>query len=244
MVGALPSVIVVEHAVEVDADNPLLGQARGMLHAIVPRGSPVRNVLMSGSMERPSYPQLGLLGVVATGAAAAYLIRPARRSSTNRSRDALVAYLYDHLSGSDAGLRVVRKLATSSNRPSDRDLFRRLVREFEDERRAVRALLAQFGSSMGTVKRAAGIVTGYAASVTAGGEPGDLSLLRTLEALTVAVQGKRCLWRALQAVDTLQSPHHLTFEQLEVQAVQQWEALDERRRALARRTFALAAVMR
>lgn len=184
---------------------------------------------------------LAVLGAAAAGAAAVYLSWPERGSPASRSRHDLIAYLLDHLSGSDVGVRVVRKLSVTSRNSSDRELFSRLTGEFEDERAAIRALLARLGSSSGSsMKRAAGIVSGVATGLAAGGDPGDLSLFRTLEALTTAVQGKRCLWRALQAVGTLPSPHRLTFVQLEAQAVRQWEALDERRRALAQRTFAAA----
>jgi hypothetical protein len=52
----------------------------------------------------------------------------------------------------------------------------------------------------------AGRATGNALRVVAGGTPGDLSLFRTLETLAMGVQGKRCLWRAAQALVAL--PHH------------------------------------
>jgi hypothetical protein len=56
-------------------------------------------------------------------------------------------------------------------------------------------------------------------SVTAGGEPGDLSLLRTLEALAIGVQGKRCLWRALQNLrPVLSTVDGMTFIELEARA--------------------------
>jgi hypothetical protein len=78
--------------------------------------------------------------------------------------------------------------------------------------------------------------------VTAGGEPGDLSLLRTLEALAIGVQGKRCLWRALQNLRTVPSTvQGMNFVELEAKAVHQWEAIEERRRALVERTFSAAA---
>jgi hypothetical protein len=74
-------------------------------------------------------------------------------------------------------------------------------------------------------------------SVAAGGDPGDLSLLRTLEALAVGVQGKRCLWRSLQSLPTMPPVQGINFVDLEAKAVGQWEAIEERRRAVAARTF-------
>lgn len=75
-------------------------------------------------------------------------------------------------------------------------------------------------------------------SVPAGGEPGDLSLLRTLEALAVGVQGKRCMWRALQSLRAVPSSvGGMNFVELEAKAIRQWEAIEERRRGLVARTF-------
>jgi len=66
--------------------------------------------------------------------------------------------------------------------------------------------------------------------------PGDLSLLRTLEALAVGVQGKRCLWRALQDLRSLPSTvGGMTFVALEAKAVRQWEAIEDA--LLTSRTF-------
>ena len=78
--------------------------------------------------------------------------------------------------------------------------------------------------------------------VAAGGEPGDLSLLRTLEGLAIGVQGKRCLWRALQNVRAVPSTVlGMSFVELEAKAVRQWEAIEDRRRTLAVLTFGSAA---
>ena len=88
------------------------------------------------------------------------------------------------------------------------------------------------------MKRAAGYASGVLLSVTAGGAPGDLSLLRTLEALAIGVQGKRCLWRALQNLRAVPSTvRGLNFAELESKAVRQWEAIEERRCVLVARTF-------
>ena len=74
--------------------------------------------------------------------------------------------------------------------------------------------------------------------MTAGGDPGELSLLRTLEALSVGVQGKRCMWRALQSLHAVPSSvRDLDFIELEAKAIRQWEAIEERRRSLVASTF-------
>ena len=68
--------------------------------------------------------------------------------------------------------------------------------------------------------------------------PGDLSLFRTLEALAIGVQGKRCLWRAAQALAGLaHPPGHRSFVELEADAVHQWETIARHRRSVVPGTF-------
>jgi hypothetical protein len=137
--------------------------------------------------------------------------------------------------------RVVRRLGSTHDDTDARTLFRRLSKEFEEDRSVVRSLLTQLGASGRSIKRAAGYASGAVLSVSAGGAPGDLSLLRTLEALAIGIQGKRCLWRALQHLHTIPSTFHgVNFVDLEAKAVRQWEAIEDRRRALVARTFFVA----
>ena len=69
-------------------------------------------------------------------------------------------------------------------------------------------------------------------------ERGELSLFRTLESLAIGVQGKRCMWRALESLLGDQPiPSARSLGGLEAMAVRQWEAIEERRRALVGETF-------
>jgi hypothetical protein len=183
---------------------------------------------------------LALLGVatVAVGLTT-WLVRPARRASPSaRRRQALIAYLRDHLSGSDVAVAVVHRLVSTDHRAADRPLFQRLANEFEEDRSVVRAVLNELGASGRSIKRAAGVASGAMLSVTAAGAPGELSLLRTLEGLSIGVQGKRCMWRALQNVTAAGG---MDFLALEAKAIRQWEAIEDRRRDLVARTFSAAA---
>lgn len=189
-------------------------------------------------LDRPLGP-LAVLGAVAlTAGLTAFCLWPARQAAASiRTRHALIAYLRDHLSGSDVAVRVVHRLGSTQQGTEDATLFRRLAQEFEEDRFVVRLVLTRLGATGQSVKRAAGQASGALLSVTAGGKPGDLSLLRTLEALAIGVQGKRCLWRALQNLHTIPLVHDANFVDLEAKAIRQWEAIEERRRALVARTF-------
>jgi hypothetical protein len=181
-----------------------------------------------------------IAGVVAVAALARYLARPARRSSAaDEKHQSLVAYLRDHLGGADAAIHVVRRLAATHEGTADGRLFRQLAEEFEQDRATVRALLAQLGASARSPKRVAGRASAALLGFAAGGTPGQLSLLRTLEALAIGIQGKRCMWRALQTLDTARSTAQIDPVELEAKALRQWEAVEGRRRVLAAMTFPL-----
>jgi hypothetical protein len=208
----------------------MMGHASDPVGSLKPRDSSLAPLAM-----------LGVLGV--TAGVTAFLTLPARRfSASTRKRQALIAYLRDHLSGSDLALRVVQRLGSTHQGIEDGRLFRQLAQELEEDRSVVRSLLTRLGASGRSMKRVAGYASGAVLSVTAGGGPGDLSLLRTLEALSIGVQGKRCLWRTLQHLRPVPSiVHGMDFVELEARAVRQWEAIEARRRALVVPTFSVAA---
>jgi len=195
------------------------------------------------SHDTPRAPLALLAAVGVTAGLTTWLARPARHSTTStRRRQALITYLREHLAGSDMAIRVVHRLNAAQHGAEDGRLFRYLAKEFEEDRSAVRAVLTHLGASGRSIKRVAGVASGTVLSVTAGGDPGDLSLLRTLEGLSIGVQGKRCMWRALQNLRPMPSTvPHVDFVELEAKAVRQWEAIEERRRDLVPRTFFAAA---
>jgi len=181
---------------------------------------------------------LAIAGVVAVAALATYLTRPARRSrAADEKHQSLVDYLRDHLGGADAAIHVVRRLSATHEGTADGRLFRQLAEEFEQDRETVRALLAQLGASARSPKRVAARASAALLGFTAGGTPGQLSLLRTLEAIAIGIQGKRCMWRALQTLDTARSTTQINPVELEAKALRQWEAVEGRRRVLAAMTF-------
>jgi hypothetical protein len=165
--------------------------------------------------------------------------QPGRFRDSRDRRDALVTYLLDHLSGSDTAIQTVERLRRTHAGTAAGRLFGSLFAEFQRERDVVRAMLRELGASSYAVKRAATLLGGRLLAQTANGQQGDLALFRTLEALAVGVQGKRCLWRAAQELKPgLHAATHGRLRELEQTAVRQWEAIEQQRRALAPQTFA------
>jgi hypothetical protein len=152
-------------------------------------------------------------------------------------RAALIAYLREHLSGADAAIQVVDHLRRVEAGVDERHLFASLYEELKSDRDFVDALLPRLGASSRSVKRVAGQASGSLLKLMAGGERGELSLFRTLEALAVGIQAKRCMWRALLTLLPSQTVAGRTFAELENAAVRQWEMVEQRRRSLVPDTF-------
>jgi hypothetical protein len=185
-------------------------------------------------------PILGALG--ALGLTIAFLaLRRSKPRQDDRDRDkrrAFATYLRDHLAGADTAIQMVRGLSGAYREVSEGALFESLYEQFREDRGVVEAILAELGYSSRSAKRLAGQATGSVLRAVAGGAPGDLSLFRTLEALAIGVQGKRCLWRAAQALVTLPHPPGCrSFVELEADAVRQWETIERHRRSVVPGTF-------
>jgi hypothetical protein len=164
---------------------------------------------------------------------------PAHEDAHERTT-ALGTYLREHLSGSDAAIRVVERLRRAHAGTAEGRLFGALFVDFQHERDVVEAMLAEIGASTLSAKRLVTGAGGIMMAPVASSQRGDLAFLRTLEGLAIGVQGKRLLWRAMQELEppfTQVSRSRLC--ELETLAVRQWEAIDERRRVWARSTFAV-----
>jgi hypothetical protein len=181
-----------------------------------------------------------VLGVAAVlGAGLAFTAVQHRRATRDRTTTddrhrALATYLREHLSGSDTATLVLERLRRSYAGTKDGSLFASLLEQIQRERELLRTLLAELGESSFSTKRIATHVAGSLLKAVAGGKPGDLSLFRTLEALSIGVQGKRCMWRALQSLDqsfAAASPQR--FAELEALALRQYESIEQRRLSLA-----------
>jgi hypothetical protein len=214
--------------------------------AIMPTGDRAREGaidmvrLQDGTTRRAAGPILGALGALGLTLAFVALRRskPRQGDQDRDKRRALATYLRDHLAGADTAIQMVQGLSDAYREVPEGALFESLYEQFCEDRGVVEAILAELGYSSRSAKRLAGQATGSALRAVAGGAPCDLSLFRTLEALAIGVQGKRCLWRAAQALGSLpHPPGRRSFVELEADAVHQWETIERHRRSLAPLTF-------
>jgi hypothetical protein len=196
--------------------------------------------LRNASTRSGAGPILGTLGALGLTIAFVALRRSKRRQGDQDGdkRRSVATYLREHLAGADTAIQIVHDLSDAYRGGPEGALFASLYEQFREDRGVVEKILAELGYTSRSVKRLAGRATGSALGTVAGGAPGDLSLFRTLEALAIGVQGKRCLWRAAQALVALpHPPGRRSFVELEADAVRQWEAIERHRWSLVPRTF-------
>ena len=147
---------------------------------------------------------LGALGLMVVFVA----LRRSTRGQSDEASDTrkdFATYLREHLGSADAAIQMVQGLREAYRGTPEAVLFGSLYEQFRDDRAVVEGILAELGYTSRSDKRLAARATDSALRVVAAGAAGDLSLFRKLEALAIGVQGKRCLWRAAQAIVAL--PH-------------------------------------
>ena len=154
-------------------------------------------------------------------------------------RAALAAYLREHLIGSDAAIDVVERLRLTHAGSQEGRLFASLFDEFREEREVVRLLLEQIGASPLSLRRLAGPGERRGAHARQRRRAwANCHSSGRSRAWRSASKRKRCMWRALESLLGDQPiPSARSLGGLEAMAVRQWEAIEERRRALVSETF-------
>ncbi|HEX5911032.1 MAG TPA: hypothetical protein VFY44_11085 [Thermoleophilaceae bacterium] len=153
--------------------------------------------------------------------------------------DHLPTYLNDHLAGSTAGLELARRAAGSNEGTELGTLLSRFASEFEGERSSLKSVIEAVGSHPNPAKVAAAWVGEKAGRL----KPNDqltgysaLSRMVELEGLSIGIEGKRLLWRAL-AERTDPRLTSFDFTALAEQAQRQRDELEPFRLAAAASAF-------
>jgi len=154
----------------------------------------------------------------------------------------LQRYLNDHLAGSQSALVLIQDLADRQDDPDEAEFFSGLKRKVEGDQGLLKNLLTSIGQDESTFLKAAGSLTGKASRLKLlweGMQPGKLGMFEALEMLSLGIQGKRLLWVVLREI----APHFpewagTDFASLELEAIEQRDAVEERRIAHGRETLA------
>ncbi|WP_320670686.1 hypothetical protein [Patulibacter defluvii] len=115
----------------------------------------------------------------------------------------LAIYLNDHLAASTGGARLARRARDAQADERGRTLTR-IADEIEADKGELERTMDLLGVRRDPLKQAAAVAAEQLGRLKPNGRllrRSPLSSLVELEGLAIAVQGKRCLWRALQQLD-------------------------------------------
>lgn len=125
--------------------------------------------------------------------------------SAGTGDDRLAIYLNDHLGGATAGIQLARRC---EEREAGTELGRHLEglrRAIEEDRDVLRQVMDRVHAPTNTAKQVGAIATELASRlkhklpVVGSGTP-DVARLEDIELLSLGIEGKRLMWRALAAL--------------------------------------------
>lgn len=145
----------------------------------------------------------------------------------------LTDHMNDHLGGSVVGVGLAEHLAKEYEGEPLGELAGRLAEEIEEDRDTLKELIKSLGGSPSKLKQAGGWLGDRAAVLLKARGDDPHSRLSLLEALSIGVEGKAMLWRALKGVDSPQLDGD-RMSDLEQRAMRQRSELEPFRLAAVR----------
>ena len=154
---------------------------------------------------------------------------------------AMDVYLNDHLAGAMLGSDLAEQLQKENEGTPLGDLMATLAAQIEEDRETLIDLMERMGTSKNPVKQATTWLAEKASrpkfSGLTSGEP-EVGTFMALESLTLGVEGKLSLWKALKAVADRYEPLQSTnLDELSARAQTQHDALEGERVAAAKRAL-------
>ena len=143
-----------------------------------------------------------LAGVLAGGAVASRR-RWARRMTSTKPQG---IYLDDHLAGATAGVELAEKLRSSNQGTALGTALAGLVQDIRQDRATLEELMERLDVHKNPVKQVVGWVSEKLTRLRLNERltgDADLTRLLEIEALSLGIEGKLALWRALKAVAEL-----------------------------------------
>jgi hypothetical protein len=160
-----------------------------------------------------------------------------RRRLVMASAKGLEIYLNDHLAGSAAGSELANKISSEYADTSFGSFLAELARDIEQDKVTLEGLMKQLGIQQSPTKQAAGWVVEKVSrlklSETMTGDQ-DLKLLLEFETLSLGIEGKLSMWRALiEVADSHPELAALDLASLAKRAESQRSNLEDRRLQVA-----------
>jgi hypothetical protein len=146
---------------------------------------------------------------------------------------AIDVYLNDHLAGAMLGSDLAEQIRQRHEGSRLGEVMSSIAPEIEEDRQELVALMERMNISRNPVKQATGWLAEKASRVKFSGLGSgelDQSAFMALEALTLGVEGKASMWRALKTVQSQYPPLASTkLDELLARATRQHAALEHER---------------
>jgi len=150
-------------------------------------------------------------------------------------------YLNDHLAGSVAGIEIAKHLEENAVDADIRSALARVRSDIEADQDELTALAKRLGVEQSGIRKAAGWIGEKAAELKLRFDDpsgGEFRTYEALEALSLGIEGKRCLWLALQSVSEDDPRIRKTdLKELQRRAELQRASVEDLRLRTARRSF-------
>jgi hypothetical protein len=153
-------------------------------------------------------------------------------------------YLNDHLAGATFGRDLAERVASEARDASVRASMQQLATDIATDRGQLEHVMERVGAKQNAVVVAGGSASEKLSRVftSLGSLDSEFGFFEALEALSLGVEGKRCLWTALRDVrDQYPGLSEIDLDALVTRAEQQRALLEEQRTAAVPR--ALGAVV-
>jgi len=147
----------------------------------------------------------------------------------------LDTYLNDHIAGATAGTNLAKMAAeehqTDEHGPFFSEIYAAIQADFETLQELARALGVEESASKSALAEVGSKVMGPKFT---GGDDDELNAFVTLETLSIGVEGKVCMWKALKTVESEYAAFgDYNIDELLARAVSQREKLEEQRQKMA-----------
>jgi hypothetical protein len=150
----------------------------------------------------------------------------------------LATYLNDHLAGSVVAVELMENLQEVYADTPVADFISKLHADIEADRQELKELMDRLEISESTTRKASAWLTEKLTELKLRlDDPtrGDLRLFESLEALSLGIEGKRCLWLALSTAAEVSPQLRIAdYERLRQRAEEQRERVETKRLEVAR----------
>ncbi len=151
----------------------------------------------------------------------------------------LDVYLNDHLAGGTAGVNIARIAADEHRSDEHGAFFGEIASEIKTDYATLEQLIADLGVEKSATKTAAAeIGSKMMAPKFTSGDDDELNAFVTLETLSIGVEGKICMWKALKTVqDAYPTLEQFDIDGLLARGESQRERLEAERQKMAPRAL-------